>query len=77
MRLQQLEKYRQYFAHIPDKSTRQSLKGASGTMLQVVGEILIKVQWNNLALVLPLILVQNKFERLIFWRTWLSRLWPE
>lgn len=66
-----MEKYRRHFAHIPHKSTRQILKGASGTMLQVVGDIMVKVQRNNSVLELPLILVQNKLERPILGRTWL------
>lgn len=63
-------------SHLVLSPTKQGLKGVSGNLMKIVGEITVCVIHNNRKEKLNIIVMKNILNKPILGRKWLARLWP-
>lgn len=64
-----MQYYTVHLSHIQFFTFKLVLRGAFGTQLQVVGECMVTVSYNNKSYSLPLVIVQNKLDIPLLGRT--------
>ena len=73
--------YCKLFKHIPLMAAKRKLHAYTGTPLKVIGEIMVKVKYNEKECTLPLVIVKaDSHVPLLFGRSWLQAIqldWPQ